>query len=86
LSSYDWAYETVKQTDSGDVAKRWPRGKGLGGSGAINGLYWNKGDEQEYDAWGRKFPPRTLLVLSGFVVGDCIHGWAGETRDKQRGS
>ena len=54
LSSYDWAYETVSQTDSGNAKKRWPRGKGLGGSGAINGLYWNKGDEQEYDAWGRK--------------------------------
>ena len=62
LTDYDWKYKTVKQTDSGDLETNWPRGKGLGGSGAINGLYWNKGDEQEYDAWARESFISFLLV------------------------
>lgn len=51
---YDWGYNTVPQGDALNIAKRWPRGRGLGGSGAVNGLYWNKGDQQEYDAWARE--------------------------------
>lgn len=38
-SSYDWAYSTVAQTNAGNRAMSWPRGKVLGGSTAINGEY-----------------------------------------------
>jgi choline dehydrogenase len=36
-SAYDWAYNTIPQVEALDIRKYWPRGKGLGGSGAING-------------------------------------------------
>ncbi|ORY28016.1 GMC oxidoreductase-domain-containing protein [Naematelia encephala] len=55
-SAYDWAYNTVAQTDSGGGTKYWPRGKGLGGSGAINGLFWCRGAQSEYDAWATLNP------------------------------
>jgi choline dehydrogenase-like flavoprotein len=30
----------------------WPRGKLLGGSGAVNGMFWGRASSHEYDAWG----------------------------------
>lgn len=53
-TTFDWGYNTVPQADALNLVKKWPRGKGLGGSGAVNGLYWCKGDQNEYDAWGRE--------------------------------
>nr|ODN96743.1 glucose oxidase [Cryptococcus depauperatus CBS 7855] len=55
-SAYDWAYTTVPQTDSLGLTKHWPRGKGLGGSGAINGLFWGRASSAEYDAWATLNP------------------------------
>ncbi|WWC98368.1 hypothetical protein V866_005259 [Kwoniella sp. B9012] len=55
-SAYDWAYNTVAQTDSGGATKYWPRGKGLGGSGAINGMFWGRPSEPEFDAWATLNP------------------------------
>lgn len=53
-TAYDWAYNTVPQADALDLTKYWPRGKGLGGSGAINGLFWGRASSVEYDAWASK--------------------------------
>jgi choline dehydrogenase-like flavoprotein len=36
-SDYDWKYNTVAQADVLGREMYWPRGKGVGGSGAING-------------------------------------------------
>ncbi|KAL7415432.1 hypothetical protein BDY24DRAFT_369258 [Mrakia frigida] len=55
-TAYDWKYKTTPQVDAGSTVKSWPRGKGLGGSGATNGLYWTKAAEQEYDAWNTLNP------------------------------
>ncbi|WVQ72732.1 hypothetical protein IAR50_002292 [Cryptococcus sp. DSM 104548] len=55
-SAYDWAYNTVAQTDNNDRVMYWPRGKGLGGSGAINGLFWGRASSEEYDAWATLNP------------------------------
>lgn len=48
-TSYDWQYKTVAQPDAGGSVKPWPRGKVLGGSGAINGMFWCRGDKSEYE-------------------------------------
>lgn len=50
-TAYDWAYTTTAQRDANDTVKAWPRGKGLGGSGAINGLFWVRPSDVEFDAW-----------------------------------
>ncbi|KAK4687009.1 hypothetical protein P7C73_g3120, partial [Tremellales sp. Uapishka_1] len=55
-TAYDWAYNTVAQVDSLGLTKYWPRGKGLGGSGAINGLFWCRASSTEYDAWATLNP------------------------------
>ncbi|WWD20874.1 hypothetical protein CI109_105351 [Kwoniella shandongensis] len=55
-SAYDWAYTTTPQSDSLNISYHWPRGKGLGGSGAINGLFFGRGSSIEYDAWATLNP------------------------------
>ena len=55
-SAYDWQYETVSQAQAGSETKSWPRGKVLGGSGAINGMFWGRAGSEEYDAWATLNP------------------------------
>ena len=58
-TKYDWSWNTTAQSGltgsdgkSGRVAK-WPRGKVLGGSSAINGLYYVRDNKAEQDAWAK---------------------------------
>ncbi|KZT00516.1 GMC oxidoreductase [Laetiporus sulphureus 93-53] len=48
---YDWAYKTVPQAHSNNREYVWPRGKGLGGSSAINFLVWNKPAREYLEAF-----------------------------------
>ncbi|KAF9456271.1 GMC oxidoreductase [Collybia nuda] len=50
-TSYDWAHKTVPQRNAGDRIMPWPRGKVLGGSSAINGMYFVRPSEVEVNAW-----------------------------------
>lgn len=50
-SEVDWAYLTVPQPGTNGVAHRWPRGRALGGSSAINGMAFARGDRSVYDGW-----------------------------------
>ncbi|KAJ7206782.1 hypothetical protein GGX14DRAFT_456830 [Mycena pura] len=50
-TQYDWAYTTTAQASAAGETRTWPRGKGLGGSSAINGGFWCRGSSAEYDAW-----------------------------------
>ncbi|KAJ8078017.1 hypothetical protein PM082_000219 [Marasmius tenuissimus] len=50
-SEYDWSYPTTSQAHLGDRAVTWPRGKVLGGSSAINGMYSVRPSEIEVEAW-----------------------------------
>jgi choline dehydrogenase len=51
LSEVDWAYQTVPQAHAADRRLHWPRGKVLGGSGALNGMIHVRGAPADYDAW-----------------------------------
>ncbi|KAH9912095.1 GMC oxidoreductase [Epithele typhae] len=52
-SSYDWGLSTVNQANAQNRAVSWPRGKLLGGSSAVNGMFFIRGDRSEYDAWAQ---------------------------------
>ncbi len=48
---FDWCYLT--EPDPGIAGRRlqWPRGKVLGGSSALNGLLYVRGQPEDYDRW-----------------------------------
>lgn len=43
-------YPTAQRSDSFGPQETWVRGKMLGGSSAINGMVWNRGVAEDYDA------------------------------------
>ena len=47
----DWCYETESQSGLAGRTVRWPRGKVVGGSSAINGMVWVRGAPHDYDRW-----------------------------------
>ncbi|KAF7300031.1 Choline dehydrogenase [Mycena kentingensis (nom. inval.)] len=67
----DWAYNTVAQTSANNATRYWPRGKVLGGSSAMNGGFWCRASEAEYNAWN---------TLHEGVSGAVDWGW--ETMQK----
>lgn len=48
---YDWCYKTDADPGIAGRQLEWPRGKVLGGSSAINGLLYIRGQRQDYDDW-----------------------------------
>ncbi|MFI5011518.1 MAG: GMC family oxidoreductase [Hyphomicrobiales bacterium] len=82
----NWKFET--DPDPGMNGRRiyWPRGKTLGGSSAINGLIYIRGQRQDYDAWADAGNPGWSFseVLPYFVKAesnergaDNLHGASG---------
>jgi choline dehydrogenase-like flavoprotein len=56
-SPYGWNYTTTAQSEAGGAVKAYPLGRGLGGSGAINGMFWGKASAVEYDSWSAELFP-----------------------------
>ncbi|GAA3387507.1 GMC family oxidoreductase [Cryptosporangium minutisporangium] len=52
-SDYDWRYRTEPQRHLGGRVLSWPRGRLVGGSGAINALVWIRGAASDFEAWAR---------------------------------
>ena len=50
---YDWAFETTPQLHANGRVIGHPRGKQLGGSSAINYLYWTHASQRDIDDWGK---------------------------------
>ncbi|KAL1739980.1 GMC oxidoreductase-domain-containing protein [Schizophyllum fasciatum] len=48
---YDWGFKTIPQKYGGDNVTAWNRGKGLGGSSAINFACWTKPPKEDIDDW-----------------------------------
>lgn len=51
--TFDWKYETEPEPGLNGRRIRWPRGRVLGGSGAINGLVFLRGSPRDYDRWAQ---------------------------------
>lgn len=51
LSPLSWGYDTEPDKGVNDRQIHWPRGKVLGGSSAINGLVYMRGQKEDYDHW-----------------------------------
>lgn len=47
----DWSYHTVSQPGAAGRRLYWPRGRVLGGSGAINAMIYIRGLPSDYDRW-----------------------------------
>ena len=54
----NWAYETVPQPGLNGRRGYQPRGKGLGGSSAINAMAYIRGNPWDYDNWAAHGLPR----------------------------
>lgn len=53
-SEQDWGYRTVPQAACGERELHWPRGRVLGGSSALNGMIYIRGDRADYDGWAAR--------------------------------
>ncbi len=84
--SVNWRFET--EPDPGMNGRRiyWPRGKTLGGSSAINGLIYIRGQREDFDEWAKAGNPGWSFseVLPYFVKSennergaDNLHGASG---------
>ena len=51
LSPLSWGFDTEPEAALGNRRIHWPRGKVLGGSSAINGLVYIRGQAEDYDHW-----------------------------------
>ncbi|KAI0441308.1 hypothetical protein F4803DRAFT_523747 [Xylaria telfairii] len=58
----NWGYKTTPQTDCAGRELDYSRGRGLGGSSAINFGVWSVGARDDYHEWAR-------------IVGDDFFGW-----------
>ncbi|KAK0491668.1 GMC oxidoreductase-domain-containing protein [Armillaria novae-zelandiae] len=52
-SSLDWNFTTTKQPGLNQRSITYPRGFGLGGSSAINSMFYTRGSSQDYDRYAR---------------------------------
>ena len=48
---YNWGYMTEPEPHLNNRRIYWPRGRGLGGSSAINGMLYLRGHPRDYDHW-----------------------------------
>jgi choline dehydrogenase len=50
-SEVDWGYSTVEQPGLAGATLQYPRGKMLGGSSSINGMFYLRAAPSSYDDW-----------------------------------
>ncbi|PZQ74696.1 MAG: choline dehydrogenase [Variovorax paradoxus] len=84
---FSWQFEVEPQAETGHRSIVWPRGRVLGGSSAINGLIYIRGQRADFDDWAAAgatgWSYRDLLPL--FKKSECYaggenayHGGSGE--------
>ncbi len=74
----NWAYQTVPQSGLNGRRGFQPRGRGLGGSSAINAMLYIRGHPTDYDAWA-------ALGCAGWAYDDVLP-WFRRTESNTRGA
>ena len=54
MRSINWSYETEPEPHLDGRRIPWPRGKVLGGTSAINGMMYMRGNRMDYDGWRQR--------------------------------
>ena len=62
---HNWGFWTEPEPHLDNRRLWWPRGKGLGGSSAINGMIYTRGHPQDYDEWRQ-------MGLAGWAWDDVL--------------
>lgn len=79
--TFDWRLQTEPDPTIGNRTTQWVAGKALGGSSAINGQVYMRGERSDYDAWER-------LGCSGwgydtifpyFLKSECFEGASSQS-------
>jgi choline dehydrogenase-like flavoprotein len=74
----NWAFETVPQPGLGGRRGYQPRGRGLGGSSAINAMVYIRGQHEDYDDWAR-------AGATGWAWNDVLP-WFMRAENNERGA
>ena len=81
----NWLYSSEPEAVTGGRAIPVPRGRMLGGSSAINGMVWVRGQRQDYDHWAqlgnRGWSYQDVLPI--FKDMESYAGGDGETRGRE---
>jgi choline dehydrogenase len=64
-NDFNWGFWTEPEPHMNDRRLWWPRGKGLGGSSAINGMLYVRGHARDYDQWRQ-------MGLAGWSYADVL--------------
>lgn len=64
-NAHNWGFRTEPEPHLDNRRLWWPRGKGLGGSSAINGMIYMRGHPLDYDEWRQ-------LRLPGWSFADVL--------------
>jgi choline dehydrogenase len=62
---HNWGFWTQPEPHLNNRRLWWPRGRGLGGSSAINGMVYTRGHPQDFDEWRQ-------MGLTGWAWGDVL--------------
>jgi len=82
----NWCYQTEPEAELNYRKIAWPRGKVVGGTSAINGMVYIRGQREDYDAWAAAGNPGWSYedMLPWFLAGehntrgaDELHGSGG---------
>jgi choline dehydrogenase len=77
---FSWQFPVHAQQETAHRAMTWPRGKVLGGSSAINGLLYIRGQRADYDDWAGQGANGWSYkeVLPFFKSAECYEGGESE--------
>lgn len=82
---FSWQFPVHAQQETAHRAMTWPRGKVLGGSSAINGLLYIRGQHADYDDWAAQGATGWSYkeVLPFFKSTECYEGGESEFHGAQ---